>query len=36
MSAGATLHMPLEAVGRWAEEHIAEVLAAREAYDARR
>jgi DNA-binding HxlR family transcriptional regulator len=33
---GHTLHMPLEALGRWAEEHIAEVLAAREVYDARR
>ncbi|NGO09527.1 helix-turn-helix transcriptional regulator [Streptomyces sp. HC44] len=33
---GRTLHMPLEALGRWAEEHIEEVLAAREDYDARR
>jgi DNA-binding HxlR family transcriptional regulator len=33
---GRTLHMPLEALGRWAEEHIEEVLAAREEYDARR
>lgn len=32
---GRTLHMPLEALGRWAEEHIEEVLAARETYDAR-
>ena len=32
---GRTLHMPLEALGRWAEEHIEEVLAAREEYDAR-
>ncbi|GAB2988652.1 helix-turn-helix domain-containing protein [Streptomyces pseudoechinosporeus] len=33
---GRTLHMPLEALGRWAEEYIEEVLAAREEYDARR
>ncbi|MFF9803189.1 winged helix-turn-helix transcriptional regulator [Streptomyces rochei] len=33
---GRTLHMPLEALGRWAEEHIEKVLAAREEYDARR
>jgi DNA-binding HxlR family transcriptional regulator len=32
---GRTLHAPLEALGRWAEAHIAEVLTAREAYDAR-
>jgi DNA-binding HxlR family transcriptional regulator len=32
---GRTLHTPLEALGRWAEANIAEVLAAREAYDAR-
>ncbi|MEQ4721066.1 helix-turn-helix domain-containing protein [Nonomuraea sp. B19D2] len=32
---GHTLHMPLQALGRWAEEHIEEVLAARETYDAR-
>jgi DNA-binding HxlR family transcriptional regulator len=32
---GRTLHAPLIALSRWAEEHIAEVLAAREAYDAR-
>ena len=32
---GHTLHMPLRALGRWAEEHIEEVLAARETYDAR-
>ena len=30
---GRTLHVPLQALGRWAEEHTAEVLAAREAYD---
>ncbi|MGW0828101.1 winged helix-turn-helix transcriptional regulator [Streptomyces sp. NPDC002845] len=35
-SLGRTLHMPLEALGRWAEEHIEEVLAAREEYDTRR
>lgn len=33
---GRTLHVPLEALGRWAEAHVAEVLAAREEYDARR
>ncbi|MGP4048378.1 winged helix-turn-helix transcriptional regulator [Streptomyces sp. 2A115] len=33
---GRTLHMPLEALGRWAEENIEDVLAAREEYDARR
>jgi DNA-binding HxlR family transcriptional regulator len=33
---GQTLHEPLRALGRWAEEHIAAVLAAREEYDARR
>jgi len=32
---GRTLHTPLQALGRWAEEHITEVLAARESYDAR-
>ncbi len=32
---GRTLHEPLLALSRWAEEHIAEVLAARETYDAR-
>jgi DNA-binding HxlR family transcriptional regulator len=32
---GRTLHAPLIALSRWAEEHIAEVLAAREVYDAR-
>ena len=32
---GRTLHAPLLALGHWAEEHIAEVLAARETYDAR-
>jgi DNA-binding HxlR family transcriptional regulator len=30
---GRTLHTPLHALGRWAEENIPEVLAAREAYD---
>jgi DNA-binding HxlR family transcriptional regulator len=33
---GQTLHAPLRALGRWAEAHIAEVLAARERYDAGR
>jgi len=33
---GRTLHVPLQALGRWAEEHTAEVLAAREGYDAGR
>ncbi|KND37615.1 winged helix-turn-helix transcriptional regulator [Streptomyces acidiscabies] len=32
---GRSLHAPLEALGRWAEEHMAEVMAAREDYDAR-
>ena len=32
---GRTLHAPLRALGHWAEEHITQVLAAREAYDAR-
>jgi DNA-binding HxlR family transcriptional regulator len=32
---GRTLHEPLLALSRWAEEYIAEVLAARETYDAR-
>ncbi|MFF5979499.1 winged helix-turn-helix transcriptional regulator [Streptomyces olindensis] len=32
---GHTLHAPLQALGLWAEEHITEVLAARESYDAR-
>ena len=32
---GRTLHEPLLALSRWAEEHIAEVLVAREIYDAR-
>ncbi|MFI6575752.1 winged helix-turn-helix transcriptional regulator [Nocardiopsis sp. NPDC050513] len=32
---GHTLQVPLRALGRWAEEHIEEVLAARESYDAR-
>jgi DNA-binding HxlR family transcriptional regulator len=31
---GHTLHAPLRALGYWAEEHIPEVLDAREAYDA--
>jgi DNA-binding HxlR family transcriptional regulator len=33
---GRTLHAPLLALSHWAEQHIAEVLAAREAYDAHR
>ncbi|WP_169730996.1 winged helix-turn-helix transcriptional regulator [Lentzea kentuckyensis] len=33
---GRTLHVPLQALGLWAEEHTAEVLAARESYDAGR
>ncbi|WP_245849353.1 winged helix-turn-helix transcriptional regulator [Lentzea kentuckyensis] len=32
---GRTLHTPLRALNRWAEGHIEQVLAAREAYDAR-
>jgi DNA-binding HxlR family transcriptional regulator len=32
---GHTLHEPLRALGRWAEQHIAEVLVARDDYDAR-
>ncbi|USX55330.1 helix-turn-helix domain-containing protein [Lentzea sp. HUAS12] len=32
---GLTLHEPLLALCRWAEEHIAEVLVNRESYDAR-
>jgi DNA-binding HxlR family transcriptional regulator len=32
---GRTLYAPLQALGLWAEEHFAEVLAARERYDAR-
>jgi DNA-binding HxlR family transcriptional regulator len=32
---GRTLHAPIHALGSWAENHIAEVLAARESYDAR-
>ncbi|GAP46673.1 winged helix-turn-helix transcriptional regulator [Streptomyces azureus] len=32
---GRTLQAPLQALGHWAEAHIAEVLAARESYDAR-
>ena len=33
---GDTLHQPLQALGTWAESHIAEVLQAREHYDAAR
>ncbi|GAA3682049.1 hypothetical protein GCM10022267_80960 [Lentzea roselyniae] len=33
---GRTLHLPLQALGLWAEEHAAQVLAAREAYDSAR
>ncbi|MFE3460160.1 winged helix-turn-helix transcriptional regulator [Nocardiopsis aegyptia] len=33
---GHTLQAPLRALGLWAEEHITEVLAARESYDSRR
>lgn len=33
---GHTLHEPLRALGRWAEQHIDEVLSARKQYDARR
>ncbi|WP_210579703.1 helix-turn-helix domain-containing protein [Streptomyces sp. GESEQ-4] len=33
---GRTLHTPLEALGRWAEQYIEEVLAARDEYDTRR
>ncbi|WP_405515173.1 winged helix-turn-helix transcriptional regulator [Streptomyces canus] len=32
---GRTLHAPIQALGSWAENHISEVLAARESYDAR-
>ncbi|MDL5199239.1 helix-turn-helix domain-containing protein [Streptomyces sp. ALI-76-A] len=32
---GRTLDAPLRALGRWAEEHAVEVIAARETYDAR-
>lgn len=32
---GRTLQEPLEELGRWADEHVEEVLAAREVYDAR-
>ena len=32
---GRTLYAPLQALALWAEEHFAEVLAARESYDAR-
>jgi DNA-binding HxlR family transcriptional regulator len=34
-ASGRTLQAPLVALSRWAEEHIAEVLVAREAYDIR-
>jgi DNA-binding HxlR family transcriptional regulator len=33
---GHTLHAPLRALGSWAEEHIEEVLTAREVFDNRR
>ena len=33
---GHTLHAPLRALGNWAEQHIEEVLTAREAFDKRR
>ncbi|KOX19628.1 helix-turn-helix domain-containing protein [Nocardiopsis sp. NRRL B-16309] len=33
---GHTLQSPLRALGHWAEQHIEEVLTARESYDARR
>lgn len=33
---GGTLHGPMRALGQWAEDHAAEVLVAREAYDAAR
>ena len=32
---GRTLRAPLEELGRWADEHLGQVLAARESYDAR-
>ncbi|MEJ1110740.1 MULTISPECIES: winged helix-turn-helix transcriptional regulator [unclassified Kribbella] len=32
---GRTLHVPLQALGHWAEQHIEQVLAARDTYDAR-
>ncbi|WP_237276848.1 winged helix-turn-helix transcriptional regulator [Streptomyces caniscabiei] len=32
---GRTLHAPIHALGLWAEEHMAEVLAARERFDTR-
>jgi DNA-binding HxlR family transcriptional regulator len=32
---GRTLHAPLLALSHWAEQHIVEVLEARDAYDAR-
>jgi DNA-binding HxlR family transcriptional regulator len=32
---GRTLREPLTALGRWAEEHIDDVIAARESYDKR-
>ena len=34
-SLGRTLHAPLHALGLWAEENMADVLAARESFDAR-
>ena len=34
-SLGHTLHTPLRALGSWAEDHIGEVLSAREAFDSR-
>jgi DNA-binding HxlR family transcriptional regulator len=33
---GQTLHAPLRALGDWAEQHIEEVLTARETFDKRR
>lgn len=33
---GGTLYSPMRALGQWAEDHAAEVLVAREAYDAAR
>ena len=32
---GRTLHMPLRTLGYWAEEHVEQVMAAQQAYDAR-
>ncbi|WP_371573547.1 winged helix-turn-helix transcriptional regulator [Streptomyces sp. NBC_01314] len=34
-SLGRTLHAPLHALGLWAEEHMTEVFAARDSFDAR-